>query len=53
MVVAAKLYELLGVKPDASEQDLKRTFKRKAQLLHLDKNPDDLQAIEILKDQEK
>lgn len=63
MVKDSQLYDLLEVSPDVSEQDLKRAFKRKAQQLHPDKNPDDPQATEkfqaaneayeILKDSEK
>ncbi|KAK8882414.1 hypothetical protein M9Y10_045056 [Tritrichomonas musculus] len=63
MVVDTKLYDLLGVKPDVSERDLKKAFMQKARELHPDKNRDDPnatekfqqvnEAYEILKDPQK
>src|SRR2546423_15412951 len=37
-------YELLGVRPDASQDDIKRAFRRRAMELHPDSNPDDPEA---------
>ena len=63
MVVDTKLYDLLGVKPDASERELKKAFMVKARELHPDKNRDDPnatekfqavnEAYEVLKDPQK
>ncbi|EAY18053.1 DnaJ domain containing protein [Trichomonas vaginalis G3] len=63
MVVDTHLYDLLGVKPDANERELKKAFMIKARELHPDKNRDDPQATEkfqavneayeILKDPQK
>ena len=63
MVVDTKLYDLLGVSPDADERTLKKAFMMKARELHPDKNKDDPhatekfqavnEAYEVLKDPEK
>ena len=63
MVVDTKLYDLLGVKPDCNERELKKAFMLKARELHPDKNRDDPnatekfqqvnEAYEILKDPQK
>ena len=39
-------YELLGLSPDASEDDVRRAYRQKARECHPDKNPDDPKAKE-------
>lgn len=63
MVVDTQLYDTLGVPPNASQQDIKQAFQRKARQLHPDKNKNDPnatanfqalnEAYEILKDPNK
>ena len=63
MVVDTKLYDLLGVAPDADDRAIKKAFMLKARELHPDKNRDDPhatekfqavnEAYEVLKDPEK
>ncbi|KAK8876492.1 hypothetical protein M9Y10_006706 [Tritrichomonas musculus] len=62
MVVDTKLYDLLGVSPDASDSDLRKAYHEQALKLHPDRNksPDATvkfqqvnEAYEILKDKEK
>ncbi|KAH8150005.1 uncharacterized protein LAJ45_06158 [Morchella importuna] len=63
MVKESKLYDTLGVKPDASSDDIKKAYRKGALKYHPDKNKDSKiasekfkeisQAYEILSDPEK
>lgn len=43
-------YEVLGLKKGASENDIKKAFRKKAMQYHPDKNPDDKKAEEKFKE---
>lgn len=43
-------YEVLGIKKEASENEIKKAFRKKAMLYHPDKNPGDKQAEEKFKE---
>ena len=44
------LYQILGVKRDATQAEIKREFRKKTQEFHPDRNPGDKQAEEKFKD---
>ncbi|OJJ48897.1 hypothetical protein ASPZODRAFT_129226 [Penicilliopsis zonata CBS 506.65] len=50
MVAETKLYDSLSIKPDASQEDIKKAYRKAALKYHPDKNKDDPAAAEKFKD---
>ena len=49
MVAETKLYDALSIKPDASQDDIKKAYRKAALKYHPDKNKDNPQAAEKFK----
>lgn len=49
MVADTKLYDALGIKPDASQEDIKKAYRKAALKWHPDKNKDNPKAAEKFK----
>lgn len=49
MVAESKLYNSLGVKPDASQDEVRKAYRKAALKHHPDKNKDDPGAAEKFK----
>ncbi|KAL2786600.1 DnaJ domain protein Psi [Aspergillus keveii] len=50
MVAESKLYDALSIKPDASQDEIKKAYRKAALKYHPDKNKDDPKAAEKFKD---
>lgn len=46
MVVDTKLYDILGIAPDATDAEIKKAYKKQSLANHPDKNPGDETASE-------
>ncbi|KAI9374943.1 hypothetical protein BJX61DRAFT_227106 [Aspergillus egyptiacus] len=50
MVAETKLYDVLGLRPDASQDDIRKAYRKSALKYHPDKNKDDPKSAEKFKD---
>jgi DnaJ-class molecular chaperone len=49
MVAETKLYDALSIKPDASQEEIKKAYRKAALKHHPDKNKDDPKSAEKFK----
>lgn len=50
MVAETKLYDSLGIKPEATQEEIKKAYRKQALKWHPDKNKDNPQAVEKFKE---